>query len=398
MLYGRLFIVFATLSFNLNILKAYSEKKITSGDKDSFPDVFFDTLIWRMNNNWCLLMEPVYNIPLFNPIDGYLIQTGLKTTFNPRKPFELYFKPRYAFNRKIFYAEAEVSSFIYKNEKNSTQIHLSGGNFLTQVNHPFIKNEQIFSIINLLEGKNPLLYIEKKYLKFAFKQTFSPFNITATSTFAQRNYSENQIFQRLKFSPNNPLWSYSLRDKSFTNSISFTYTPLFSLTYKKGIADFLKSESNFDYLEMAISKSFNFKEKVSIDFNYISGKFLNQEFIHFNDFYHFPTGRTLKVSHPVVTTYRLLDYYNFSTKNYFHRIHLQVQTTDFLLSKLNFIKKFNIMENLFFNLAVTENKAPFLEIGYALDYILEKFRLEIVIGRFEETWLGPRIILGPVSL
>ena len=54
-----------------------------------------------------------------------------------------------------------------------------------------------------------------------------------------------------------------------------------------------------------------------IDVNLTSGKFMQQEFLHFNDFYHFPTGRTLKTSHPVISTFRLLPYYEFSTNNYF---------------------------------------------------------------------------------
>ena len=125
---------------------------------------------------------------------------------------------------------------------------------------------------------------------------------------------------------------------------------------------------------------------------------MQQEFLHFNDFYHFPTGRTLKTSHPVISTFRLLPYYEFSTNNYFHRIHIQTQTSDFLLSKWSFVKKSKVLENLFINLAITDKLQPFLEMGYALDNILKNFRLEIVSGRYDGKWLGPRIILGPTSL
>jgi hypothetical protein len=79
-------------------------------------------------------------------------------------------------------------------------------------------------------------------------------------------------------------------------------------------------------------------------------------------------------------------------------MHVQAQMNNFLLSKLTILKKSNILENLFINIAVTDKLKPFLEMGYALDNIFKIFRLEIVTGRLEGKWLGPRIILGPTSL
>ena len=144
-----------------------------------------------------------------------------------------------------------------------------------------------------------------------------------------------------------------------------------TINYKNGMPGFLQSESNFNYLELAFSQSFNVKKFWRIDINLTSGKFMQQEFLHFNDFYHFPTGRTLKTSHPVISTFRILPYYEFSTNNYFHRIHIQTQTANFLLSKWSFIKKSRVLENIFINLAITDKLQPFLEMGYALDNILK---------------------------
>jgi hypothetical protein len=231
------------------------------------------------------------------------------------------------------------------------------------------------------------------------KQTFySNFILQASSEFADRNYLENYTFQRWNFRRNEPLESFKLRDKALIHTFSLSYSPFLTINFKKGMPGFLESESNFDYLELAFSQSFKVKKFGRIDVNFISGKFLQQDFLHFNDFYHFPTGRTLKTSHPVVSTFRLLPFYEFSTNNYFHRIHIQTQTSNFFLSKWSFIKKSKVLENLFINLAITDKLQPFLEMGYALDNILKIFRLEIVSGRYDGKWLGPRIILGPTSL
>ena len=390
---------FFAINLNLNFLYANSSLSSPSTTIDSFPAVLLDSLRIKLNNHWDISLSPISNVFLFNPIDGFLLQSGFKSRFNGKKPVIFSFQPRYAIQRQILYGEAEISSFIVNDEINSSQLFFSAGNFLTQVNQPFIKNEQIISFINVLDGVNPLLFIEKKFLKVQLKQTFhSKFILQVSSEFADRNYLENYTFQRWNFKRNEPLESFKLRDKALIHTFSLSYSPFLTINFKKGMPGFLESESNFDYLELAFSQSFKVKKFGRIDVNFISGKFLQQDFLHFNDFYHFPTGRTLKTSHPVVSTFRLLPFYEFSTNNYFHRIHIQTQTSDFLLSKWSFIKKSKVLENLFINLAITDKLQPFLEMGYALDNILKIFRLEIVSGRYDGKWLGPRIILGPTSL
>lgn len=399
MLRLRLFGFFFAINLNLNFLYANTSLSIPLTPIDSFPEVFLDSVHIRVNKHWDISLSPISNVFLFNPIDGFLIQAGFKSRFNGKKPMAFSLRPRYAIQRQILYGEAEFSAFIFKDENNSSQLFFSGGNFLTQVNQPFIKNEQIISIINVLDGVNPLLFFEKKFLKVQLKQTFhSKFILQVSSEFSDRNYLENYTFQRWNFLRNEPLESFKLRDKALIHTFSLSYSPFLTINFKKGMPGFLESESNFDYLEFAFSQSFKVKKFGRIDVNLISGKFIHQDFLHFNDFYHFPTGRTLKTSHPVISTFRLLPYYEFSTNNYFHRIHIQTQTSDFLLSKWSFFKKSKVLENLFINLAITDKLQPFFEMGYALDNILKNFRLEIVSGRYDGKWLGPRIILGPMSL
>jgi hypothetical protein len=278
-------------------------------------------------------------------------------------------------------------------------LKLSGGKFLNQVNEPFRKREQTISILNVLKENNPLLFVEKKFLKLQIKYSFgSNYIFLVTSEFADRTYLSNYNFKDFRFKLNKPLGSFNLNDKTFLQTLAFSYTPSFTISYVKGVKGFLKSESDFDFVQLEFSHAIKLNKMARVDFSLLSGRFLTQNFIHFNDFYHFPTGRTLKSSHPIISTFRLLDYYNFSTNNYFHRIHFQAQAQNLLLSRLPFLKKGKNLENIFVNVAVTDRLKPFFEVGYALDHVFKKFRLEIVTGRLDGKWLGPRIILGPVSL
>jgi hypothetical protein len=287
MLKLRLFGFFFAINLNLNFLYANTSLSSTLASIDSFPEVFLDSLHIRVNNHLDISLSPISNVFLFNPIDGFLLQSSFKSRFNGKKPMAFSLHPRYAIQRKTLYAEAEFSAVIFKDEINSSQLFFSAGNFLIQVNQPFIKNEQIISVINVLDGVNPLLFIEKKFLKVQLKQTvFSNFILQASSEFAERNYLENYNFQRWNFKRNEPLESFKLRDKAFIHTFSLSYSPFLSINFKKGTPGFFESESDFDYLELAFSKSFYVKKFGRIDVNLISGKFLQQEFLHFNDFYH----------------------------------------------------------------------------------------------------------------
>lgn len=388
-----------TFSFNVNFLFAEVTKFGFFNQIDSFPEIFLDSIYFKSNSRFNLYINPLSDIPLFNPIDGYLVQTKIGARLNIRKPISFSFTPRYSFQRKLFYAEAEISGYLHKSDKNSTFLKLSGGNFLNQVNEHYKKNEQIISILNVLEGINPLLFIEKKFWKLQIKQTFfTHFSLLATTEFADRTYLNSYEFKDFRFTPNIPLGGYNLNDKSFIQTFEFSYIPFFTVAYKKGIKGFLGSESDFDFIQLELSHALKFNKKGRLDLTFISGRFLSQKFIHFNDYYHFPTGRTLKSSNPLSSSFRLLAYYSFSTKNYFHRFHFQIQKGDFLLSRFPLLKRGKILENLFVNMAVTDQLNSFIEVGYALDHILKICRLEIVAGRFDGKWLGPRIILGTFGL
>ena len=168
MLRLRLFGLFLAINLNLNLLYANTSLSRPLVPIDSFPEVFLDSVHIRVNNHWDISLSPISNVPLFNPIDGFLLQTGFKSTFNTKRPIAFSLHPRYAIQRKTLYAEAEFSAVIFNDEINSSQLFFSAGNFLTQVNQPFIKNEQIISLINVLDGVNPLLFIEKKFLNISF--------------------------------------------------------------------------------------------------------------------------------------------------------------------------------------------------------------------------------------
>jgi hypothetical protein len=380
-----------------NFLRA-REFPIITGRIDSFPNLILDSVFIKSNPKYDIFLSPLSDIALFNPIDGFLIQSKAGVRIKRERPLVFVFKPRYSINRQSIYAEAELSGILGKYPKNKTSYLFSGGTFLYQVNEPFKKNEQIISLSNIIEEINPLLYIQKKYGNIQLNHDF-PYllRLSGSLEYAHRFYQEIYAFKNFRFSPNLPPSGFNKLDKAFISTFDVSYSSHLILSYKKGIKGWAGSHSDFDFIQLIVSGTIPLSMKNRLDLSVITGRFLRRNFIHFNDYYHFPTGRTLKSSNPVVTGFRLLDYYGFSTNHYFFRFHVQSQSENFFLNKLSFIKKGKILENVFLNVALTEKVTPYFEIGYALDHVFNFCRLEVAIGRVGDEWLGPRIILGPIA-
>lgn len=176
---------------------------------DSFPQLLLDSIYIKSNLRFKLFLEPISEMPLFNPIDGFLVQTKLGINFNNNKKYSVLIRPRYAFNRKKLYAEGEMSGFFHKGKAYSTFFNFSVGNFLNQLNEPFRKNEQIIGLINVTEAKNPLLFVENKFWKFQITQSvLSNISFLASTEHLNRTYLDNFSFTRFNFSSNQPLGQF----------------------------------------------------------------------------------------------------------------------------------------------------------------------------------------------
>jgi len=64
---------------------------------DSFPQLLLDSIYIKSNLRFKLFLEPISEMPLFNPIDGFLVQTKLGINFNNNKKYSVLIRPRYAF-------------------------------------------------------------------------------------------------------------------------------------------------------------------------------------------------------------------------------------------------------------------------------------------------------------
>lgn len=349
----------------------------------------------------------------FNTVEGMnLIQrTSFYTRWvrkdsagKARENYRLEISPvlRYAF------ARGRLSGFLRTEFRaNTWRITVDGGRYVRQFN----SDEPILPIVNtlttLLLGDNLMKLYEHDFMQVRYRHRMSD-KYTVRSEwlwnrrYALTNRSDYTLFGRNRdqYTPNAPLnneladvgfapheglvgavgldarpWlKYLIRNGSrerLENS-----TPLFSLDYRKGFAGALGSDVDFDQIEAGMRHRLNVGIRGSLDIAVRGGIFLNNRSLYFMDYKHFLGNRTPFVTTDPIGSFRLLDYYRFSTPREYFITNAHYHFRKLLVSRIPKVRLVGISENLFVNYLAAHTSQNYTEVGYALDGILRVFRLE----------------------
>ena len=98
--------------------------------------------------------------------------------------------------------------------------------------------------------------------------------------------------------------------------------------------------------------------------------------MYFMDYKHFMGNQTPFMTTDPVGSFRILDYYNYSTsdKYFFGNVHYHFRK--FLLTRIPKVRMLGASENFFVNYLATPYSNNYTELGYGLNGILRLFRLE----------------------
>ena len=129
------------------------------------------------------------------------------------------------------------------------------------------------------------------------------------------------------------------------------------------------------YIKMGVSGN------LQLDLKMVT--FLNADDLPFPEYKHFPGNRTfLNISDPV-GSFRLLDYYNYSTSKSYLEMHGHYQFRKLLLTQLVLARLTGIRENIFVSLLETSSSNHYFELGYGINYIFRFLRVEFITS-FED--------------
>lgn len=388
----------------------------------SFNDLIFGRTFRLDSSTTLKYVSPLMGLQ-FNTVEGYALDVQFDLVKRFKNKHKLTLSPigRYSFARDWFSGRGIIQ---YDYGKNKGNFSIEGGRYISQFNDKNPISYTLNTMASLTFERNFAKIYEKEYLKFDWNQRLNPeLKLNFNSEFATR--------YRLKNSPHaKSFWSWKTREfasnspenielpntdfdinDAFITQINFTATPWkkyymengkkyirneslkpeISFGYKKGWKDVFGSNVDFDLVEAGIYHSFEWGIRGDINLGLNGGYFLNNNNVYFTDFKHFMGNQT--IFQTKTTGYRMLNYYNYSTKNYFAETFVHYQTRKFLVTQIAAARMLGLKENLIFNYLHTSN-INYMEFGYGLDNIFRFMRLEFINSFSDFNYNGFAIRIG----
>jgi hypothetical protein len=328
---------------------------------------------------------------------------------------------RYAFTRE------KLTGYLNLSLRNKNyRLDVNGGRYVSQFN----PEDPIFPVVNtfttLFLEKNLMKIYERDFVDVRFRRRLNPFvSITTNWSLSDRrelfNSSDYKLIDRKKiedYTPNRPV-SETLADTGFPAHQAFvgsvgiaarpwvkfrirngskreiqSSSPTLTLDYRKGFKDVLESDVDFDQLELGVKHEFRLGVKGSVHLWLRGGMFLNDSRMFFMDYKHFPGNQTPFSTSDPVGSFRLLDYYKYSTDDRYFSGNVHYQFRKFLVTTIPVIRLAGIRENVFLNYLATPTSQNYTEVGYSIDGVLRFFRLEAAAAFRDGKYLGYGFRIG----
>jgi len=343
----------------------------------------------------------------FNTVEGfnviYRVAFGIVLQDTNRTRFTIRPVARYAFSRE------KLSGYLNLSLRNDNhRLDLNGGRYVSQYNpeNPILPLVNTFTTLFL--EKNLMKIYERDFVELRYRRRINPFiTITSNWSWSERSElfdaSDYKLIDRKDiegYSPNRPV-NESLTDTGFPDHQAFagsfgivarpwlkfrirngqkraiqSSSPAISLDYRKGFHGVLDSDVDFDQIELGLKHEFKVGAKGNIDFWFRGGMFFNNDLMFFMDHKHFLGNQTPFSTNDPVGSFRLLDYYRYSTDDRYFSANVHYQFRKFLVTTIPVVHLAGIRENIFVNYLATPSSENYTEIGYSIDGILRFFRLE----------------------
>jgi len=325
---------------------------------------------------------------------------------------------RYAFSRKV------ASGILRVNFRN--RIHnftLEGGRYVNQYNADEPIHHMVNSITTLFLEDNLMKLYERNYVDFKWRARVSSFftaytqwswsrrsELANTSDITWVDYTEKQ------YSPNAPV-SRELPNTSFQNHNAFVgviglearpwqkfrmrngsrqrvtnSSPLLMAEYRRGFGA-LNSDVSFEVLELGVRHQLKFGFRGTLDFVVKGGTFFSGRRMYFMDYKHFMGNLTPFVTSDPIGSYRVLDYYAFSTRDKYATVNAHYHLSKFLITRIPYIRMIGITEKVFVNYLATPTSDNYFELGYGIEYY-KLFSLEFATSFQGANYLSSGFRIG----
>ncbi len=420
------------------VRKVEIQKDSAKAQRDSSQHVRLGHLIsghvWRLDKSRLTTLQfsgLLANLE-YNTVEGYTVESQLQYShyYDIKKTNRFTLTPvgRYDFGRKQWLGYA-TAAFAHK----ASNVAVSGGRYIVQFNPDTPISPSLNSITTKFFERNFMKLYQKDYfinLTAAAKPLDGQLSVSGSLEYAQRSQLSNYRddlkpyfnWKRYSFTPNQPYNAetgsiesngtdfpthkaltlnltasghltptrYRIRNG---NRVALTnHSPELLVNYRRGMADV-----DYDFAQATLRHTLETGIYSSLSYQATVGGFLTNKTVYFPDFKHFQGNEFFFQQGDPVSTFRLLPYYQYSTRSHFFEGHALVEFRKFALTRIAVLRLIGLKENVFMHYLATPASRNYTELGYGLDGLIPSifpfFRVEVIAqfqgGRYQE--LGFRI-------
>lgn len=287
------------------------------------------------------------------------------------------------------------------------RLTLEGGRYVRQFNAEEPIHHFVNTFTTLMLGDNLMKIYERDFIDLNYRHRFNDkYTLRSNWSWAQRTELVNRTNYTLfkinkdQYTPNAPV-NVELAPTSFQPNTAFTgmialearpwqkyrirngrkhridnSTPILSMEYRKGFKGLFNSTVDFDLLEVGVRQQLKLGIRGTLDVAVMAGSFINDSQLSFMDYKHFLGNRTFFTTSDPIGSFRLMDYYQFSTAREYLSLNTHYHFRKFMLTRFTKIRMLGITENVFVNYLATPASKNYTEVGYSIDGVLRIFRLE----------------------
>lgn len=345
-----------------------------------------------------LSFSPLIQNVQFNTVQGWVVHTEAEFRKKYESERQLFktVSASYGFSDKRINAAARV---LYEhNPKTFTHFFIEGGRKTTQFSDKLPISPLVNSVYSLFLEENFMKLYQKDYWKFSYNSELA--NGIYLRSFIE--YSARQPlmnttdFSFVKkvpaaYTSNNPLFPANDSAASFTPNealelrlnLRLRYRqryvsrpddkwvfgskyPTLHLEYRKGIPGAGGTDANYDLARISVTDRMNFHLLGKASYLVSAGKFLNSSRMELMDYYHFSGNKTI-FSNFDFSDFQLLDYYTYSTKEYFAEVHYEHDFSGFILNKFPLMRKLKLNELAGVHFLHTEKMQNYVEVFFGIE-------------------------------
>jgi hypothetical protein len=344
----------------------------------SLNNIFFGYTYHNSFKNWSIGFGSPLTTIEFDPVKGFY--TALRMEYRKDKDddrtkwFKISPEISYGFSDKRLRGNLLIENQF--NRVNYAKITVSGGIKTVQFNDQNPISTTVSELYNLYDKKNYLKQYEKTFANIEWTQYLFPgFKTSFIAEIAGRNLlanSTNYSFQKksLLYSPNYPgdtLPTTFEKHTAYSFGVDINYWPgqkyvsypdfriylsskypRFSLNYKTSKIVYNSAAEKPDYIvhNFKLTMHYSFKPRFigESNFSISVGKILGKD-IELMDYAHFNGNQTFIASSlGALNSFKLLNYYEYSTSDKYIEAHFQHNFQGFFLNKIPLIKELKFEE------------------------------------------------------